>query len=129
MGLCATTGGMLQCTFGLAPSTLNALPTPRVMIEGKPAAVISSTAPMVNIPPFGMCTSVANPVVAAATSAALGVLTPMPCIPAVAGEWIPAAPQTMIGGQPALVSGSICTCAYGGVISITMPGAFRTMAS
>ena len=129
MGLCAVTGAMMQCTFGLAPSTLNALPTPRVMIEGRPAAVISSTAPAVNIPPFGMCTSLANPTVAAATSAALGVLTPMPCIPAVAGTWIPGAPRTTIGGQPALVSGSTCICAYGGSISLLMTGAVRTQAS
>lgn len=129
MGLCAVTGGMMQCTFGLAPATLNALPTPRVMIEGRPAAVITSTATGVNIPPFGMCTSLANPVVAAATSAALGVLTPMPCLPTVTAPWVPGAPQTMIGGQPALVSGSTCVCAYGGVITLLMPGAVRTTAS
>lgn len=129
MGLCAVAGGMMQCTFGLAPATLNALPTPRVMIEGRPAAVITSTATGVNIPPFGMCTSLANPVVAAATSAALGVLTPMPCLPTVTAPWVPGAPQTMIGGQPALVSGSTCVCAYGGVITLLMPGAVRTTAS
>jgi len=35
----------------------------------------------------------------------------------------------MIGGQPALVSGSICTCAFGGVISLVVPGAVRTTAN
>lgn len=129
MGMCAVTGAMLQCSFGLAPSTLNALPTPRVMIEGRPAAVITSTATGVNIPPFGMCTSLANPTVAAATSAALGVLTPMPCVPLVTAPWVPGAPTTMIGGTPALVSGSTCVCAYGGAITMLMPGAVRTQAS
>jgi hypothetical protein len=129
MGQCAVTGGMMQCSFGLAPATLNALPTPRVVIEGRPAAVVTSTATGVNIPPFGMCSSLANPTVAAATSAALGVLTPMPCVPAVVSPWAPGAPRTTIGGVPALVSGSTCTCAYGGVITLTMPGAVRTTAS
>jgi uncharacterized Zn-binding protein involved in type VI secretion len=124
--LAAVTGAMLQCTFGVAPTTLNVLPVSRVMIEGRPAAAITDAAPLVNIPTFGMCTSLANPMVAAATAAALGVLTPMPCIPAIAGTWIPNAPKTMIGGKPALVAGSMCTCGYGGVISITMPGAVRT---
>jgi uncharacterized Zn-binding protein involved in type VI secretion len=129
MPLVATTGGMLQCSFGAAPATLNALPTPRVTIEGRPAAVITDTAPGVNVPPFGMCMSLANPTVAAATSAALGVLTPMPCVPAVVGTWLPTAPTVTFGGTPALVAGSMCMCAWGGMINMTMPGAMRTQAS
>lgn len=129
MPLCAVTGAMLQCTFGLAPSTLNALPTPRVTIEGRPAAVITSTITGVNIPPFGMCSSLANPTVAAATSAALGVLTPMPCVPTITAPWVPGAARTLIGGTPALTAGSQCICAYGGVVTIAMPGAVRTQAS
>jgi uncharacterized Zn-binding protein involved in type VI secretion len=120
---------MLQCSFGMAPSSLVALPTPRVMIEGRPAAVISDIAPGVNIPPFGMCTSLANPTVAAATAAALGVLTPMPCIPVVVSPWTPGAPRTTLGGIPALTAGSMCNCAWGGVVTMTMPGAVRTTAS
>jgi hypothetical protein len=83
----------------------------------------------VNIPPFGMCASLANPTVAAATTAALGVLTPMPCTPMVVTPWAPGAPRTLIGGKPALTAGSTCTCAYGGAITITMPGALRTTAN
>jgi uncharacterized Zn-binding protein involved in type VI secretion len=124
-----TTGAMLMCPFGLAPSTLNALPTPKVMIEGKPAAVITTTIMGANIPPFGMCSSLANPTVAAATAAALGVLTPMPCVPTVVGPWQPGAVKTMIGGLPALTAGSICTCAFGGVINITFPGTMKTLAN
>jgi uncharacterized Zn-binding protein involved in type VI secretion len=129
MPLCAVTGAMLQCTFGLAPSTLVALPTPRVMIEGRPAAVVTSTITGVNIPPFGMCSSLGNPTVAAATSAALGVLTPMPCIPTVTGPWTPGAPRTTLGGVPALTAGSQCVCAFGGVITMPMSGAVRTQAN
>ena len=129
MGQCAVQGGMMQCTFGLAPSTLNPLPVTRVIVEGRPAATISDMAPMVNVPPFGMCNSLSNPTVAAATAAALGVLTPMPCVPAPAGPWKPGAPQATFGGKPALVSGSTLNCAWGGLISLTMPGAVRTTAS
>jgi hypothetical protein len=129
MGQSAVAGAMLQCTFGLAPSTLNVVPTAKVLIEGRPAADVTATITGANIAPFGMCASLANPAVAAATAAALGVLTPMPCVPTIVGPWVPGAPTTLIGGRPALVSGSICNCAYGGVISLVMPGAVKTIAS
>lgn len=119
----------MMCSFGLAPSTLSALPISRVLIEGKPAADITSIAPGVNIPPFGMCTSLSNPTVAAATAAALGVLTPMPCLPVVVAPWTPQAPQTLIAGKPALVLGASCNCAWGGMINLTMAGTVRTTAS
>lgn len=77
---------------------------------------------MVNILPFGMCSSPANPVVASATAAALGVLTPMPCIPVTASPWVPGSPTVMIGNMPALNNSSKCMCAYGGVVSINSPG-------
>jgi uncharacterized Zn-binding protein involved in type VI secretion len=129
MGQNAVTGAMLQCSFGLAPSTLNALPTTRVMIEGRPAARITDIAMGANIAPFGMCSSLANPTVAAATAAALGVLTPMPCVPTVVAPWVPGAMKTTVGGVPALVGGSTCNCAFGGVIQMIMPGAVRTQSS
>lgn len=128
MAQSVTMGAVLTCTFGMAPSTLTPLPTSRVMIEGKPAADITSMMPMANIPPFGMCQSLANPTVAAATAAALGVLTPMPCVPVIAGPWAPPAAQTMIAGKPALTSTAKCMCTWGGVISIGFPGAVRTNA-
>lgn len=117
---------MLMCSFGMAPSTLNVLPVARTMIEGKPAAAILDSAPMVNIPPFGMCTTPSNPTVAAATAAALGVLTPMPCIP-VTTPWVPGSSTTMIGGKPALTVGSTCTCSWGGVIQVSFAGTTKTL--
>lgn len=126
MGQNAVMGAMLQCSFGVAPSTLVAKGTSKVMIEGRPAATIMDNIGGANIPPFAMCNSLANPTVAAATAAALGVLTPMPCVPLVPGPWMPGAMKTMLGNQPALVSGSTCQCAYGGVIQMTMPGAMKT---
>lgn len=119
------TGAMLTCTFGVAPSTMNVI-RPNVSTEGRPAANITDVAPMVNIPPFAMCQSLANPQVAAATAAALGVLTPMPCVPVPVGTWTPLAPMTTVGGAPILLQGATLTCAYGGVISVSVPGTATT---
>jgi hypothetical protein len=124
----ATSTAMLMCTFGAAPATLNSI-NPTVLIGNKPAATIMDNAPIVNIPPFGMCMSLANPQVAAATSAALGVLTPMPCIPATSAPWTPGAPTTLIGNKPALTAGSQCICNWGGVISISFPGQVQTQST
>lgn len=122
----SATAGLL-CSFGVAPSTMTVMPTSRVVIEGKPAATIADIIPVTNIPPFGMCMSLSNPTVAAATTAALGVLTPMPCVPVPLGPWKPGAARTVIGGIPALTAGSICNCSWGGVISITFAGSVRTL--
>lgn len=117
-------GAMMMCTFGVAPSTLTVLPTNRVMTSKVPAATIMDHLPMVNIPTFGMCTSIANPEVAAATAAALGVLTPMPCIPVTPAPWVPGSPTVLVGKMPALNNTSQLMCTWGGVITITTPGQF-----
>jgi hypothetical protein len=78
--------------------------------------------PMTNVPPFGACTTLSNPQVASATSAAQGVLTPQPCLPVITAPWSPGSSKVMVGGTPALTSDSMCTCSYGGQISITNPG-------
>jgi hypothetical protein len=114
-------GAMLQCSFGVAPSSLVVLPANRVM-TGTPAANIMDGKPMVNVMPFGMCQSLANPTVASATAAALGVLTPMPCIPVTPAPWAPGAATVMIGGMPALDNNSKLMCNWGGVIQINDPG-------
>ena len=84
MALHVCTGAMMKCAMGMAPSTFSA--TPKMVMTGNmPAGNIMDFVPMMNIPPFGMCMSLANPQVAAATAAALGALTPMPCIPVPTG--------------------------------------------
>src|SRR4051795_13091282 len=118
---------MMMCSFGMAPSSLVVLPVNRVMTDMVPDANIMDHIPMVNIMPFGMCTSLANPMVAAATAAALGVLTPMPCIPAPVTPWMNGAATTTVGGVPALTLGATCQCAYAGVIQILNPGPMRTL--
>jgi hypothetical protein len=92
------------------------------MTGNQPAANIMDHVPMTNIMPFGMCSSPANPQVAAATAAALGVLTPQPCIPATSAPWVPGSPKVMLANQPALDDTSTCLCNWAGVITITNPG-------
>jgi hypothetical protein len=116
------TGAMLQCSMGMAPSSLMVLPANRVNTSSQPAATIMDNKPMVNVMPFGMCMSPANPTVAAATAAALGVLTPMPCIPNTLTPWAPGAPTVLVASQPALDDTSKLMCMWAGVISITSPG-------
>jgi hypothetical protein len=114
-------GASLQCSFGAAPSSLIVVDA-RVTTEGPPAANIMDHVPVTNIPPFGMCSSLSNPTVASATSAALGVLTPMPCVPVIPAPWAPGATTVLLRGQPALNNTSKCNCTWAGVIQITFPG-------
>lgn len=121
MGQQVCMGAVMQCSFGVAPSSLVVLPTNRVMTQ-TPDANIMDHIPMVNIMPFGMCQSPSNPMVAAATAAALGVLTPMPCIPVTPSPWAPGCPTVMIANQPALNNSSKLNCAWGGIIEINFAG-------
>lgn len=126
MGMQVCMGAMLQCSFGVAPSSLVVLPANKVL-TATPDANIMDNKPMVNIMPFGTCSSMANPTVAAATAAALGALTPMPCVPVIPAPWAPGSPTVLIANMPALNSDSKLTCAYGGVIQITNPGQTTVM--
>ena len=123
MQVCA--GALLQCSFGLAPSQLVVLPVNRVVVD-TPAANVMDHVPMVNVMPFGMCTCPANPEVAAATTTAMGVLTPMPCLPATTIPWTPGALTVLIANQPALDNASQLICTWGGVILTSEPGQEQT---
>src|SRR5882672_7641913 len=122
-------GAMMQCSFGVAPSSLVVLPPNAVFTGQVPDANIMDHVPMVNIMPFGMCMSLANPMVAAVTAAALGVLTPMPCIPNTPSPWVPGAvsPPVLLGNQPSLDNISMLMCIWGGVITFVTPGEFTVM--
>lgn len=121
MGQVVCQGASLMCSFGAAPSTLNVLPANRVL-TATPIATIMDNKPMVNILPFGMCNSPSNPQVIAATTAKLGVFTPMPCIPVTAAPWVPGSPTVLVGNFPALNNSSKCMCNWGGIIQVNMPG-------
>ena len=120
MQVCNT--AVLMCSFGVAPSTFIVTPEKMVFTSNQPAANIMDHIPMKNIMPFGMCSSPANPTVAAATAAALGVLTPMPCVPATPAPWVPGSPTVPLKFFPALNDTSILNCIWGGVIKVQFPG-------
>ena len=115
-------GATLQCSFGVAPSTMSVLPVAMVNRLNMPAATIMDHIPGANIIPFGMCSAPSNPQVAAATTAAAGVLTPQPCIPVTAAPWIPGSPTVLISKKPALNSTCQLMCTWGGAITITSAG-------
>jgi len=120
-------GANMMCSMGMAPSSLVVLPIHRVLTDGVPDANIMDHIPLVNIMPFGMCMSLANPEVAAATTAALGVLTPMPCVPATPAPWVPGAPTVLLGDMPTLDNTSTLMCIWAGVIKFVDPGEFTVM--
>ncbi len=122
MAQIVVTGASASCSFGTTPGTVNVTSQTVCMADGKPMATIQDCQPA-NITPFGMCTSLANPMVAAATAAAFGVLTPQPCMLVPAGTWIPTKTMVLIGGQPCLTNDCTLTCSNGaGVITIVSPG-------
>ena len=118
-------GATMLCSFGVAPSTLVVTPEKMVDTSGIPAATVMDFVPMKNIMPFGMCMTLSNPAVAAATAAKLGVFTPGPCLPVVTAPWTPGSPIVKIRQQPALNNTCTCMCQWGGVITITNPGQMK----
>lgn len=121
MGIAVVTGAMILCPFGTTPANLVVTSQSTVLAEGKPVATITDTS-VANIPTCGMCSSLANPQVAAATAAALGVLTPQPCVPAIAGTWTATQPKCIVSGKPCLTSEATAVCSYGGTMSIINAG-------
>lgn len=103
-----------SCSFGAAPAPLTVSSQSTVLVEKLLAGTIMDN----TFPTFGLCSNPANPTVAAATTAALGVLTPMPCVPLTVAPWMPGSPTVLICGKPALGNSCKLMCGYGGVIQI-----------
>ncbi|MDR0695530.1 MAG: DUF4280 domain-containing protein [Holosporales bacterium] len=118
----AVSGAICMCSFGTIPTPLTVVPKGLMMACGLPIATVTDCIPMVNIAPFGMCNAPSNPSVAAATAAAAGVFTPMPCVPAVTAPWAPTKPNMLSTAGPVVCGGDRCMCSWCGIISITNPG-------
>ena len=126
MGQQVCMGAMIRCNFGLAPVPMVVLPLNRVM-SPMPAANIMDNKPLLNIMPFGACRSMMNPMVIAATAAALGVPTPAPCLPMTFIPWLPGSPLVHVGNMPTLNNSSKLLCIWGGMIGVDAPGQFTVL--
>lgn len=115
-------GASLACSCGTAPSSLAVLPIVVSQADAQPTATVNDFAPVLNIAPFGMCTTQLNPQVAAATAAAMGTPTPQPCIPVTTAPWSPGSSVVTIDGLKALTDDSTCNCQWAGSISVTDAG-------
>lgn len=105
MGSYVVMGAKLSCTMGAAPTPLTILPPRRVLMSGKPRANIGDCKPMVNVMPFGVCTT-----------------TTMPCVPG-CSVWMNGKVDVLVDGLPALVDTAMAICPVGGgVIRITDSG-------
>lgn len=120
-------GTILKCSFGSVPTPLMVLPDKRVKVMF-PAATKKDCVPLVNVLPFGMCSNPANPMVAAATAAAFGVLTPVPCMPCIAGTWSGTCKKVKIKGEEAVKADSGLKCAFGGSIQVAVPSQVKVLA-
>lgn len=119
----------IKCSCGDKISTLTVLPSRTIWLTGQPQANISDHKPMVNIAPFGRCHTTAYPPTGAATAAAHGKLTPMPCVPNTPLPWMNGKNDVLLKGQPALLKSSTCKCVWGGTITITFDGQSPASAS
>lgn len=115
-------GAQLACSMGTSTSNLVVLPDRKILLDGQPQANIMDYQPLTNVMPFGMCSSLANPIVAAATAANYGVLTPQPCIPAITSPWMNGESKLLLKNFPALCQDCTLQCMYAGTISIVNCG-------
>lgn len=119
----ATCGmAVTMCMFGAAPMPYMVLPVNNVIWVAMPASTIKDIMPIANFTPFVMCTTPSNPMVAAATAAALGVLTPMPCIPMTMAPWVPPVATVTVNNIPAVSQTCKALCMWGGMIQQTFSG-------
>lgn len=115
-------GAMMKCTMGTSPAKLTVLPNRMIYLAGQFQANISDHQTMVNLAPFGLCRSLAFPPTAAATAAALGTLTPTPCMHNTPAPWMVGKMDYFVKGQPALLKSCKCQCMWGGTISLITDG-------
>jgi hypothetical protein len=109
-------GDKIKCSMG-DKGVVNVLPVNMVFCDNKAVGNIMDHKPFVNIPSLGMCKSLANPMVAAATAANNGRLQKMPCIPNTTMPWLLGKMNTLVGGQPAIIDSSKLMCMWCGVIT------------
>ncbi len=113
----------LTCSMGSAQSAMQlSHPVNPVLICGAPMAGMADNRTFMNIAPFGLCKSLINPTVIAATAAAGGKLQEMPCVPNMLISWLNPKRDVFVKGRPALTDGSRCVCMWAGIIEVKSAG-------
>lgn len=115
------TTDLCQCSMGVAPTPVNFISNLMVAdAAALPFGNMTNFTPFLNIIPFGVCKSMANPVTASLTALAFGVLTPGPCIPTPTGPWLNCSMKALVCNMPAVTDKSMCICAFAGTIKPVM---------
>ena len=127
MALQVTGLAMTKCLWGVAPSVYLTIPIHMEITFIMPAATIKDTIPFLNMMPFVMCQSKANPMVIAIMIASLGSVQVAPCIPMTFIPWVPPIPNVIIGGLPTIDNTAMAMCLWAGMITINFPGQATTV--
>lgn len=109
-------GDVFTCTEGMLSCKMNVTSQHEVTIQGKKIATKNDAA-INNLSGFGKCRTMQNPLVAAATAAANGVLQPQKCIPVFINGWNNTK-NAEINGISILNVNSVIKCVYGGRITV-----------
>ena len=98
-------GAQVKCNKGSSSTNLNLPKSHGVYINDKPVLNDSDRAAGTNVMPFGRCKILKGP-----------------CSPSLASKWDKTKLNTLIKGQPALMSNSVLSCTIGGAIKIESDG-------
>lgn len=104
MGLAVVEGATLQCTLGLAESTLNNT-SGRFIIECMRVATIKDHVALVQVGTFNICN-----------------IDNQPCVPMTPDDWMGSCSTVNTGSVPLLSSGATLRCEKCGIISIIDAG-------
>ena len=116
MGLCVCKWAKIKCSQGDNEVELSVLPVP-IKVDGNELVSVLNFVPYLNIPSFGKCKSMINPMVIA------NKFAPNTCVPMTIAPWSPGAKKLkVLGGTAALLEKDTNTCLWAGKIEITDPG-------
>ncbi len=123
MGYMVCDGATISCSGAVGQSScsltvLNAM----ITSDSNAQATIMDYVPYMNVASFGQCNLSSNPMVAAATAAALGVHTPVTCVPMTVSPWIVGSPTITVNNLQALTDDSTLMCTWGGSIGVDDAG-------
>ena len=110
-------GDSVNCSMGSAPCKIKVVSNDKLFVENKKVATVNDYK-IPSISGFGMCKSMSNPKVEAATAAANGVLQPQPCEPVINSSWS-GNTKLCAKGIMAITDKSHNKCLYAGNLSVS----------